>query len=459
MAIDLSELHFAEAPKIVKSPPGPESKRLLAAQNFLESNCVKYAKEMPIAFEEGRGATLKDADGNIYIDFFAGIGVLNVGHSNPFVLQVAKDQLEKLVHTIEFPSRARIALMEKLIEVAPGGLKGRAKVLFGGPTGTDAVAGAMKIARYNTRRTSFLAFQGCYHGAHGEGLAVTTNRMLKEYYLPMMPEVHFAPYPYCYRCLFNRVPSQCSRLCFEYLNEMLRDPYSGTPKPAAIIVEPIQGGGGVIVPPDDFLPELERISKDYAIPLIVDEIQTGFGRTGKMFAAEHWEVTPDIMTMAKAIGGIGLPLSATLFDPNLDTWKSGAHMGTFRGNAVAMVAGKAAIEFIQQRDLLSHVGELGTYALARLTKLMEKSRFVGDVRGKGLLIGIECVKDKKTKAPYKEIVKEVQTVCYKRGLLIWSAGHYGNVIRLLPPLVITKDLFEKGLDILEEAVMEVERKV
>ncbi|MGQ9760020.1 MAG: aspartate aminotransferase family protein [Candidatus Methanomethylicaceae archaeon] len=456
--MDLSNLHFSEAPRILKEPPGPKSRELLQAQQRLESSSAKYALEMPIALEEGRGATLKDVDGNIYIDFFSGIGVLNVGHSNPEVLQAAEEQMKKLIHTIEFPTRPRVELMEKLVEIAPGGLKGHAKVLFGGPTGSDAVAGAIKLAQYNTKRTSLLAFQGSYHGPEGSALAATSNKILKRDYLPLMPEVHFMPYPYCYRCPFNSKPDKCGNLCVEYLNETLRDPYGGVPDPAAIIVEAVQGSGGVIVPPDNFLPELKNIAQDHGILLIVDEIQSGFGRAGKMFASEHWGITPDIMPLAKSIGGIGFPLSATLFKEDLDTWKGPVHLGTFRGHAVAMAAGRAAIDFILEHNLLDHVTKLGAYALDRLMKLKEETKYIGDVRGKGLFIGIEFVKDKNTKEPYREIVKEIQEICYKQGLFIWTAGHYGNVIRLLPPLVITQDLLEKGLDILEKAVREAEER-
>lgn len=458
MSAPYSKLHLQEAPKIVKEPPGPRSKELLQAQDRLESSSVKYAKEMPIAFEEGRGATLRDADGNLYIDFFAGIGVLNVGHSNPEVLQAAKEQLEKLIHTIEFPTKPRIELMEKLSEIAPGGLKGQAKILFGGPTGTDAIAGAIKLARYNTKRIPLIAFQGSYHGQHGAGLALSANKALKKDYLPLLPEVHFIPYPYCYRCSFHSYPTKCGTLCIEYLNDALKDPYSGVSDPAAIIVEPIQGGGGVIVPPDDFLPELKRLAGEHFLPLVIDEIQTGFGRTGKMFACEHWGVTPDIMPMAKALGGVGFPLSASLFHENLDRWEAGAHMGTFRGHAVAMAAGKAAIDFILRHDLTDHSARLGEHIIKHLEILKEEIEYIGDIRGKGLFIGVEFVKDKKTKEPYKEIVKEIQTRCYKQGLLIWTAGHYGNVVRLLPPIIITEELVDKGVDIFVKIVREVAKE-
>lgn len=457
MKLDIAKLHFTKAPRIIVNPPGSNSKKMLLAQDKLESSSVKYAKEMPIAFDKGKGATLKDTNGNIYIDFFAGIGALNVGHSNPEVIKAAKEQMNKLVHTIEFPSVPRIRLMETLREIAPGSLKKHSKILFGGPTGTDAVAGALKLAQYNTKRKSIIAFQGSYHGQHGSGLAASANRKLKRDYLPLFPETHFMPYPYCYRCPFKKESTNCSLLCLEYLKDSLKDPYSGITKPAAIIVESVQGGGGVIVPPKDFLPGLRDLTEEHSIPLIIDEIQTGFGRTGKMFACELWNVEPDIMPMAKSIGG-GFPLSANLFHKKLDTWSAGAHMGTFRGHAVAMAAGVAAIQFIRQNNLLDHVNILEKEWESRLKELEVEIEQVGEVRGRGLFIGIELVKSKKTKEPFQEMVKEVQTRCYQKGLLIWTAGHYGNVIRLLPPLTITETLFSKGLDILISVIKEVAKE-
>lgn len=451
-----TDLHYEGAPNIVSPLPGPKSRRLLQAQERLESNSVKYAREMPLVLESGKGATLKDVDGNLYIDFFSGIGVLNTGHSNPVVLEAAKEQMDKLVHTIEFPSRPRIKMMETLLAVAPGSLKEQGRLLFGGPTGTDAVAGALKLAQYNTKRRSIIAFQGGYHGSHGTGLACSSTLSYKGDYQALLPETHFVPYPYCYRCPFDTVPHRCGLLCVEYLRRLLRDPLSGVPRPAAIIVEPIQGSGGVVVPPDPFLPTLRDITREFSIPLIVDEIQTGFGRTGRMFACEHWHVQPDIMTMAKSIGG-GFPLSATLYHESLDTWPAGAHMGTFRGHVVAMAAGTAAIQFLHQEEILEHVTTLEEIWRSRLAALATTTRHLGDVRGKGFLIGLEFVKDKETKLPDVSLVKEIQKRCYQRGLLVWTAGHYGNVIRLLPALTITETLFSKGLDILEAVIHELDR--
>jgi diaminobutyrate-2-oxoglutarate transaminase len=242
------------------------------------------------------------------------------------------------------------------------------------------------------------------------------------------------------------------------VEHILEDPYSGVVKPAAIIVEPIQGEGGIIVPPEGWLLELKRICEENEVLLIVDEIQTGFGRTGKMFACEHWNTTPDIMTVAKAIGGVGLPLAACIYDRKLDSCEPGAHLGTFRGHALAMAAGLAAINYIEENRLPEHAERMGRRILRQLEDLAKESKYIGEVRGKGLMIGVEFVKSKESRQPYKDVLDKIQTKCFKRGLLIWKAGHYANVARFLPPLVITEELVDKGIEIFADAVKEAERE-
>lgn len=457
MEREFSELHYPESPKITVIPPGPKTKDLLERQQKAESNAVYYPTGLPLAMEAGRGATLKDVEGNYFIDLYAGISVLNVGHSNPVVLEAVRIQQEKLVHTLDFPSTPRVELAEKLGDIVPGNLKGNAKILFGGPTGSDAIEGAIKLAKYNTKRRTIISFSGSYHGQTAMSLALTSTTGYKENYAPLAPEVHFTPYAYCYRCFADLKYPTCRLQCAKYLRNTLEDPYSGVIKPAAIIVEPIQGEGGIIVPPDEWLPEISKICTDHSVPLIVDEIQTGFGRTSKMFACEHSGTSPDIMTMAKAIGGIGYPLSAIAYHQNLDTWEPGAHVGTFRGHVLAMAASLAAINYMEEKELLSHSEKLGTQTLQRMRELAEDSKSIGDVRGKGLMIGLEFVKDKMTKEPWKEIASEIQMKCLKKGVLVWKAGHYGSVIRFLPPLVITSELLDKALDVFEDCVKEAER--
>jgi diaminobutyrate-2-oxoglutarate transaminase len=453
--VDLTDLHFPGAPLVRGGLPGPKAKELLAAQQGLESNVFKYSRAIPLVPKEARGATIKDVDGNIFLDFFAGIGVLNFGHSNPHILAAAQAQEERLIHSLDFPAPPRVELMRKLNELAPGEMRGHAKVMFGGPSGSDAVEGAIKLAKRCTGRLALLAFSGSYHGQTAGALTLSSGRSYRERHLPLLPEVHFAPYPYCYRCPFKQVPQSCGLLCLNYLAELLRDPYSGLAKPAGIIVEPIQGEGGVVVPPDSFLGELRRLTAEEEIPLIVDEIQTGFGRTGRVFACEHSGITPDFITLGKALGGVGYPLSGVLYHERWDTIEPGEHMGTFRGHLVAMAAGAAGLDFLLENELPGHAARLGELLLAELRQLQEEVPQIGEVRGKGLFIGVELVKDRKTKEPYPELVRAVQRRCFEKGLLIWSAGRYGNVIRLMPPLVITEELALKGVEILSSVIRDL----
>jgi len=459
MVEEFSDLSFPEAPRIVVKPPGPKARELLEKQREVDSRAVYYPTVIPTAWEAGRGATLRDVDGNVYIDFVAGISVLNVGHSNPLVVEAVKRQLDRLTHALDIPTPERIRLVEKLVEIAPGGLKGNSRVLFGGPTGSDAVEGALKVAKFNTKRHTFLAFHGGYHGMTGGALSVTSKKAFKSGYLPLFPDIHFAPYAYCYRCAFGKEYPECDMRCVRYVEYLFSDPESGLTDPAAIIVEPIQGEGGFIVPPDGYLRDLRRICEENSTLLIVDEIQTGFGRTGKMFACEHDNVTPDIMTIAKAVGGIGLPLSGCLIRRDLDTWEPGGHLGTFRGNVLACVAGLAAINFTLEKGLVERAAKEGSHMLKRLKELQRETETIGDVRGKGLMVAAEFVEDRKTKKPAVELVKKVQAKCLERGVLVWKAGHWPNVIRFLPPLIITREHIDKGLDVFSDAVKETEHEL
>lgn len=455
------ELSYPDAPKIRTAVPGPKSRKALAIQRKFESKVVSYPNAIPVALEEGRGATIKDMDGNVFIDFFGGAGVLNVGHCNPDVLQAVRDQEQKLTHALDFPTRPKLELIRKLVAIAPGAMRDRSKVFFGGPTGSDAVEAAVKLAKFNTKRIGVLAFEGAYHGMTSGALSLSSGKKFKESFLPLLPEVHFAPYAYCYRCPFGKEdgsPDDCCMQCVEHVRRIFEDPHSGIVTPAAMLVEAIQGEGGSIVPPDRYLAELRTIATEYEVLLIVDEIQAGMGRTGTMFACEHSKTTPDLMTLSKGLGGIGYPLSACLCREEYDTWPPGSHIGTFRGQAVAMAAGLAAINFMEKHHLPDHALTLGKRMLKRLEGLKETSRRIGDVRGRGLMIGIEFVQDKKTKKPAEDAARDVRKRCYAKGLIVELGGHYNNVVRFLPPLVLTEQLADRGLDIFAQAVREHELK-
>jgi diaminobutyrate-2-oxoglutarate transaminase len=407
-----------------------------------------------MAIRRGRGATVEDLDGNIYIDFFGGAGVLNVGHANPEVLRAARDQIGDLTHALDFPTLSRRRLVDSLLCLLPKELN---RLFFGGPTGSDAVESAIKLARYNSARIPFVAFEGSYHGMTAGALSLTSGLPFKEEFLPLLPEVHFVPYAYCYRCAFKKSPSSCALFCVSYLEHKLSDPHSGLGRPAAVIVEAVQGEGGTIVPPPGFLPALRALCDRCDILLIVDEIQAGFCRTGKMFAFEHTGTVPDIVTMSKALGGLGFPISGVAFKEKLNTLPRGKHIGTFRGNQIAFAAGAAAIQFMIENDLAGRALRLGEKMLGGLKEIEKDSLIVGEARGMGLMLGAEIVMDKSTKRPAPELAAEIRKACHRRGLLIEVGGHFFNVARFLPPLVLTDTLAMKGLDIFAQSVKEVEK--
>ncbi len=449
-----ADLHFAPAPAVSGQVPGPRSQQLLAEQAAIESRARSYPRSVPIALEEGRGATVKDVDGNTYLDFFGGAGTLNVGHGNPSVAAAASEQQRRLVHALDFPTKARLTLMRKLKQILPAGLRRNARFHFGGPTGSDAVEAALKLTRTYTGRRAVIAFQGSYHGMTEGALAVTSDTTCAG---PIDTPAHFMPYPYCYRCPLGLRPASCRLACARLLETSLADPHSGIPEPAAVIVEPIQGEGGTIVPPRGWLREIARIASAHGVPLIADEIQTGFARTGKMFACEHDDVTPDVIALSTAIGGIGYPLSGIAYDMRLDGWEPGAHIGTFRGHQVGMAAGAAAIDFTLAHDLARHAGQLGELALSVLGAAAEELASFGDVRGRGLMIGVELVRDRDTRAPAPELAGELRTACARKGLIIEIGGHFANVARFLPPLVITRAMLLRGLEIFVETARETEQ--
>ncbi|HTA15152.1 MAG TPA: aspartate aminotransferase family protein [Solirubrobacteraceae bacterium] len=446
---NFDELHFEPAPALSGEVPGPLSREMLAEQDELESSARSYPRSVPVAIESGRGATMRDVDGNTFIDFFGGAGVLNVGHNHPAVARAAAEQQQKLVHALDFPTRPKLRLMRKLKSLLPGRLRESARFHFGGPTGSDAIESALKLTRAHTGRDAVIAFQGSYHGMTTGALSVTSDVGFGG---PTSSPVHFMPYPYCYRCPLGLKPDSCELACAKLLDTSLEDPHSGIPEPAAILIEPIQGEGGTIVPPDGYLREVRRIASKHQVPLICDEIQTGFARTGTMFACEHDSVTPDVMTLSKALGGIGYPLSCIAYDMELDGWKPGAHIGTFRGHQVAMAAGFAAIELMQEVDLAGHAAALGELALELLREAQDGLPSVGDVRGRGLMIGIELVRDRDTKEPWPEMAGQIRRECFRKGVIIEVGGHFGNVARFLPPLVITRELLLTGVEIFLESV-------
>lgn len=453
--MDFSDLSYHNAPMIKTRPPGPKSKEYLKHQSSREGSAVSYPRGMPMSIQRARGATIEDVDGNVYIDFFGGAGVMNVGHANPDVLRAAREQMDDLTHALDIPNPSRKNMVEMLSSILPKQLD---KVFFGAPTGSDAVESAMKLAKYNTKRYPMISFEGAYHGMTSGALSLCSGSPFKGDFLPLIPEVHFVPYAYCYRCAFDRQPESCGMFCAKYLDHVLEDSHSGVGKPAAVIVEAIQGEGGSIVPPDAWLPMVREICDKHDVLMIDDEIQAGFCRTGKMFACEHTNTVPDIMTMSKALGGVGFPISCIAYKEKLDTFPPGKHIGTFRGNVIAYAAGAAGIGFMLKSKLADHALRVGEMMLTMLKEIEKASGIVGEARGKGLMLGVEFVKDRATREPAPKLAARARTLCHQRGLLIEIGGHYFNVARFLPPLVLTEELARKGLEIFADAVKEIEKK-
>lgn len=450
---ELAKLSFKGAPRIKVIPPGPNSQEILSYQKEHESSAVSYSKGMPMALQRGRGATLEDVDGNVYIDMFAGAGVMAVGHGHPVVLKAAHEQIDQITHTLDIPSPTRKNMVEVLQEILPEELN---RIFFGGPTGSDAVEQAIKLARYNTGRNSVIAFEGSYHGMTGISLALTCDSHHREGIGQLVPDVQFIPYPYTYRNPFGCPDEEVNLQAAENLNRVLSDSHSGFLKPAAVILESVQGEGGTIIPTTRFMKRVREICDKHDVLMICDEIQAGLGRTGKMFAFEHFGIVPDIVTMSKALGGIGFPIAAMAYKDKLNTWPAGKSIGTFRGNMIAFAAGAAALNWMTENRIPERALELGKKALLPLKKLESESAIVGEARGIGLMIALELVRDKRSKEPSSAYAQMVRKYGHQRGVMIEVGGHHGNVARMLPPLVITEEYLMKGINILSGVIKDIE---
>jgi diaminobutyrate-2-oxoglutarate transaminase len=447
--------HLGEKASIISGEvPGKRSKELLALQRTIEGNIVSYPRNMPIAIDRARGAILEDVDGNRFIDFFSGAAVLNVGHCNPYVLEYVRKQQEKLIHALDFPTENKLHLIQKILDRLPVDKKDEFKVSFCGPSGSDAVEAAIKLAKIKTGRDGIIAFHGSYHGMTSGALSVTSNVKLRKVN-SLLPNITYIPYSYCYRCPFNKEAHSCNFDCAEYLKYVLENPHSGIVKPAAIILEPIQGEGGTIIPKEGFLEKIVKIASDNDVLVIFDEIQCGFFRTGDFWGFEHSNVFPDIITMSKGLGGVGFPISAIIYNRKIEAWGPGDHIGTFRGNQVSIAAGNGAFDFIGEYEVAKHTREIGEYLIGKLEVLKDTFPFIGEVRGRGLMIGIEYVKDRFSRAPDPQIVKKIRANCFQNGLLFETGGHYNNVIRFLPPLIVTREIVDNALRIFENAHQEI----
>ncbi|MBL7167556.1 aspartate aminotransferase family protein [Candidatus Bathyarchaeota archaeon] len=438
-----------KVPNIVTPPPGPKSRALLEKRNDLIPPGVYLVQ--PITIAESKGAVMKDVDGNVYIDFTSGIGVTSLGHCVDEVVETISGQAAKLIHSCIHVVNYEpyLDLAQKLTEVTPGSFKKRVILLN---SGSEAVENAVKIVRQHTGRPGIISFENSFHGRSYMALTLTGKwDPYKVGFGPFVPGVHFTPFAYCYRCPFHLEYPGCSLHCVHHIEKSVLKTQIPPDQVGAIISEPIQGEGGFIAPPDDYFKEIKKICDAHDIKLIIDEIQTGFARTGKMWAIEHYGVEPDLMTMAKAIAS-GLPLSAVVArDELMKDVYPGSLGGTYGGNPIACATALKVLELIEREKVVEQAAALGKKLQKRLDEFYDRYEVIGDVRGKGPMLAMELVKDRKTKEPNPEAASKVMKDCLGAGLLTLKAGLYGNCIRLHPPLTIEDELLEKGLAIMEEA--------
>jgi 4-aminobutyrate aminotransferase/(S)-3-amino-2-methylpropionate transaminase len=403
-----------------------------------------------------RGAVMIDVEGRELIDFAGGIGVNNVGHCHPKVVAAIKDQADKCIHSCFHVAmyESYIELAAILNEAAPGDFN---KMTLFANSGAEAVENAVKVARYSKKRPAIICFENAFHGRTLLGMTLTSKvKPYKSGFGPYAPEVYRAPYAYCYRCPFGLTYPKCDTACADYLEDFFGS-YVDAESTAAIIAEPIQGEGGFVTPPPEYFSKLKKICEKYGITLIIDEVQSGAGRTGKMFAIEHWGVEPDMITMAKSFAG-GMPLSAVIGRAELmNKPHVGGLGGTYSGNPISCRAALAVMEILQKDGLLQRSVALGEELEKRFTALQDEVELVGDVRGKGPMLALELVEDRETKKPATDKAKTIVSRCYEKGLVLLSCGQYGNVIRTLMPLVITDEQLDKGMGILEESLREISK--
>ncbi len=441
-------------PQIKVPPPGPEAKKIIERDRALLMQ--SFARWYPLVVKRAEGVWVEDVDGNVYLDFNSGIAVANVGHRHPKVIQAIKKQLDLFLHysLTDFLYEEPVKLAEKLSKISPGGFP---KKVFYSNSGTESIEAALKIARghFRGRRPYIIAFTGSFHGRTFGSLSLTSSKPVqRRHFAPLLPGIHHVPYPYCYRCPYKQRYPDCQLWCVDFIDEWLFKKYVPPEEVAAIIFEPIAGEGGYITPPPEFFKRLKELADEHGILLIDDEVQAGMGRTGKWFAIQHWNIEPDIVAVAKGIAA-GLPLGATIGKADIMDLPPGSHASTFGGNPVSCAAANAVIDVILEENLLDNAARLGEYIKQRLGEMQSEFPEIGDIRGKGLMIGVELVK--KDGTPHKELLKETLKESFKRGLLVIGAGQ--SAIRIAPPLVITKEEVDMGLEILHDAIKTAKNKV
>jgi 4-aminobutyrate aminotransferase len=446
-------LEVSGYPRIVVSPPGPKARELLRKdERFISPSYVRY---YPLVVESASGCVVRDVDGNEYIDLNSGIACMNVGHNHPRVVEAIKSQCDRFLHysNTDFYYREVINLAEKLTVIVPGDFD---KKVYFGNSGTEAVEAAIKLARWHTRKQLFIGFIGAFQGRTVGSLSFTASKPAqRRYFSPLMPGVTHVPYAYCYRCPFKLTHPECDYWCVDFIDEFVLQKYVPPEDLAAILFEPIQGEGGYVVPPPEYFRKLKQLADKYGLLVIDDEVQSGIGRTGKWFAIEHWNVEPDIVCASKGLAS-GLPIGATVANSRIMDWTGGSHASTFGGNPLSCAAADAVIDVIREEELLENAHKQGLHALKRLEEFEGRSEIVGDVRGKGLMIGVELVEDKESKKPASRKAAEVIRRSWKRGVAVVTCG--ASTLRIAPPLTIQRELLDAALDIVEDTIEEVEKE-
>ena len=441
----------AKLPVLITPLPGPKARAVIARDaQFISPS---YTRGYPMVAKSGRGAMVEDVDGNLFLDFAAGIAVVSTGHCHPRVVEAIQRQAAELIHIsgTDFYLPIMVDLAERLAAVAPG--KEAKKVYFGN-SGTEAVEAAIKLARYHTRRDKIIAFQGCFHGRTLGALSLTASKAVqRKGFGALLAGVFHIPYPNSYRCPHGN-PSPCT--CVESATYLEREIFKRMVDPeevAAIFIEPIQGEGGYVPAPKEFLVELQRICRKHGILLVCDEVQSGMGRTGKWWASEHAGIEPDILCVAKGIAS-GMPLSATIARASLMDWKPGAHASTFGGNPVCIAAALATMDLLGTQ-YIENARRIGGFLMGRMADWPARHRIVGDVRGKGLMIGVEIVRDQKTKERAGDLREAIVDLAFEKGVLLLGAGE--NTIRIAPPLIVDEEQAAFAAQTLEACIGEVEK--
>ena len=445
-----------KVPRIVVEPPGPRAREIIERDSkFLMQSFVRW---YPLVARTGYGPIIEDVDGNLFIDMNAGLGVMNVGHNHPRVVSAIRKQAGKLLHysLTDFYYEEAPAYLEELSEVVP--IMGRKKFYFGN-SGAEAIEAALKISKgiNEGKRPYIISFIGGFHGRTTGAMSITASKPIqRKGFQPLLPAIIHVPYPYPYRCPFHVQPEECGEAVIGFMEEWIFRRLVDPAEVSAVFIEPIQGEGGYIVPPEDFLPKLSRLLESNGILLVDDEIQSGMGRTGYWFAIDNWGVKPDLITMAKAVAS-GMPLGVVAGREEVMRLPPGSHASTFGGNPVSLVVAQEVIKIIRDERLLENARKVGNMMLRRAEEWMDMYDIVGDVRGKGLMIGVELVRDRRTKKYAGKELAKVLNSCYKRGVAVIGAGF--STIRFSPPLVISEELAMKAMDIVESSIKEVNRVI